>query len=510
MSDQWYYQQGGVPRGPVTATDLAALARQGAIGPGDFVWREGTAEWTTATAAGFFEDPLASPTPPPILQPAPTHLPAPAMSPSTATARLAAPAPRHNSLAWPIAIVAGGAALVMAGVIGWMANALMNSRDAAPLVASAAVPADEATPQPLPRIVESGPAPEPTRSTKAPPASSREANPALTSAAASPVPATAPATSGVAKPLGTPPAAAATSSPATSSPATSSPASTAAEGSAAQPAPAATASQPEILYQEIDIRRAPKFSILGSVTVQDLEYQMLSELKATPPDAAGSRTVEQYVLETKLLKADELSRPMFAQSLAALRGWHFTYKLIKGGEIAEWKSTPPDGRRTVKVEPPGGAGFLMTSVMDEDGWKEMAKLSFQMPDTTSGSEPWVRQMSHDFGALGSWYGETRFVRKGTSEGLLQVDYTHDMKYTPPEKGKAVADSPLVITAADFKAEVAGGSYFYNAQANRVERLQERFLVRGAIQTELLGQTVEVEVEEDQMITVRIADTNPWK
>jgi len=266
-----------------------------------------------------------------------------------------------------------------------------------------------------------------------------------------------------------------------------------------------------VLFQEIDIRRSPKFAILGSVTIQDLHYQMLSELKASLPDESGSRTVEQYVLETKLLKADDLSQAMFEQSLKALRGWWFKYKLNRGGEIVEWKAGPPDGRRAARVEPPGGTGFLMTSVMDEDGWKEMAKLSFLVPDdATSGNQPWVRQMSHDFGPLGSWYGETSFQRQGTADGLLRVNYQHNMTYKPPAKDQPAGDLPFTITAAEFRPEVAGGSFYFDAQAGRVQRVQERFLVKGAIRTELLGQALTVEVEEDQTIAVRILDENPWQ
>lgn len=491
MLDQWYFQQSGVARGPVSKAQLASLVQSGEIRPADFVWCEGMPEWMSAEALGMFA--VSEPTaPPPIVHPLETRPAAPLAPPPVS--RRSTPDRPPNSLAWPIAILAGSAALVMAGVIGWLANSLMNPRSETRTVAAAAAPDAQSQPQPLPRTVESE---QPSVAKASEAAKPVEVNPALAEAVAkqskaAPAPAAAPP-----GPLTTPVPAASTA-----------------------PAPSATASiaevptpsnaQPTVLYQEIDIRRAPKFSILGSVTIQDLQYQLLSELKATPPDADGSRSVEQYVVETKLLKADELSRPMFEQSLAALRGWHFTYKLIKGGEIAAWKSTPPDGRRTVRVEPPGGAGFLMTSVMDEDGWKEMAKLSFQMPDTTSDGKPWVRQMSHDFGALGNWYGETRFVPKGMSEGLVQIDYTHEMTYAPPDKDKAVGGLPFVIRAAEFKPEVAGGSYFFNAQANRVERLQERFLVRGAIQTEVLGQGVTVEVEEDQMITVRIMDQNPWE
>ena len=68
--------------------------------------------------------------------------------------------------------------------------------------------------------------------------------------------------------------------------------------------------------------------------------------------------------------------------------------------------------QAARVERGAEAGFMVTSVMDEDGWKEMAQLSFFVPEEqTSGSQTWVRKMTHDFGPLGSWAGETHYTPK---------------------------------------------------------------------------------------------------
>lgn len=42
---QWYYADAGEQLGPVDAVVLAELARQGRIGPGTLVWREGWSQW---------------------------------------------------------------------------------------------------------------------------------------------------------------------------------------------------------------------------------------------------------------------------------------------------------------------------------------------------------------------------------------------------------------------------------------------------------------------------------
>jgi hypothetical protein len=273
--------------------------------------------------------------------------------------------------------------------------------------------------------------------------------------------------------------------------------------------PAPATPQAQHFYQEIDIQRAPKFSILGTVTAQDLHYQILSELHVGIPNDDGSRKIEQYVHETRLLKADELSRSMFEQSLRDLRGWQFTYRMSRRGQIIDWRSGPPDGRKAARVAVKGVEGFMVTSVMDEDGWKEMAQLSFFVPEEhASGSPSWTRQMTHDFGPLGSWYGETRYAPQAIKEGLLQVDYAHDMTYAPPAKGGG--DLPFTVAGATFKPEVAGGTFRFDTQARRVQSVQERFLVKGALTAEILGQTVPLEVEEDQIITLRVLESNPWE
>lgn len=44
----WYYTIGDEEIGPIPAAELKALAQDGTIGPNTQVWKEGTAEWTTA------------------------------------------------------------------------------------------------------------------------------------------------------------------------------------------------------------------------------------------------------------------------------------------------------------------------------------------------------------------------------------------------------------------------------------------------------------------------------
>jgi hypothetical protein len=267
----------------------------------------------------------------------------------------------------------------------------------------------------------------------------------------------------------------------------------------------------QTLYQEVDVQRAPKFAIEGlALPAQELRYQLLSELHVTEPDESGNRNVEQRVIDTKAVRIDELSRPTVEPSLRSIKGMVFSYRLNRGGEVIAMTAGPLDPRKAEKIEAKGGKGFLVSSVMDEWGWKELAQLSFFVPDEqASGNQVMKRQIAHDFGPLGSWAGETSLVRKGTQKGVLRIDYTHKLTYRPPDKDRGAGDLPFTIKAANLKPEVAGGSIAFDSKLRRVVAAEDRFLVKGEIAAEVAGQGVTVQMQEEQVITLRVLDTNPW-
>ena len=258
------------------------------------------------------------------------------------------------------------------------------------------------------------------------------------------------------------------------------------------------------LYQEIDVQRASKMPILETISLS--QYQFLSQLDISLPDAEGIRTVGQTVLDTRLLKADDLSQAQLADSLKKLKGWQFSYTLSKDGEVLKMMAGPADAPVAGKVAPKGTEGFIVTSVMDEAGWKELAQISFYVPDEqASGNKRHLRQMTHDFGPLGSFTGETSFVRKGMQQGLLRIDYAHKLEYRAPAKGAAIAGSPISVSGADLRPDIAGGSIWYDQKTKRVRQAEDHFHVKGEIATNIapLG------IEEQQAMTVKLTDVNPW-
>ncbi len=262
------------------------------------------------------------------------------------------------------------------------------------------------------------------------------------------------------------------------------------------------------LYQEVVISRRPSFNVSGVAISQDLRYRLVSKLLVGTRAADGTVEVNQVIDDTRLEKSDELSRAAFEESLRALRGQEFRYTLDKQNEIIKFAG-PRDTRKAVKAGGAGGDRLLITSVMDDDGWRELAQLTFfRPPGPLQRGDRFERKHTHEWGALGSWYGRTVYTpaARPPRGGEQRIDYAHYLRYDKPKK--KAADLPFEITSAQFKIEQASGSIQWDAKLGRMTSATERFVVRGTVTTMLLGQSVEAQVEETQDFTLRVTDDAP--
>lgn len=84
MSDQWYYGQNGVQKGPVSVEVIRQLISGGHLKPDDLVWREGMANWAPASTMSELFAPTV---------PAPQPQPQPVVPPQAARVDPVPPAP---------------------------------------------------------------------------------------------------------------------------------------------------------------------------------------------------------------------------------------------------------------------------------------------------------------------------------------------------------------------------------------------------------------------------------
>ena len=486
VKQQWYYQRDGAAKGPLSREQLLQLLASGSLPADSSVIRDGMKDWGDAESLGLVPGGRS----------------------------------RRQASNWSL-LACAGAILILAGAAaGWLARGLSDSphnRRNETAVANNDVAGSEKEAQVAVPVSDShdATADDELASGEKTPAETKAVDsaqevPPFDQAAESLNPIVPPRTGQVRNGLKQSPE---TAQPESESPPPASPnLPSALVTRPEKPTPQETEVSPDkfqTLFQEVHILRQPKFSVLGTVFAQDLRYKILSELHVGQADQRGGREVEQIVLETELVKGDPLSKAMMQESLRALKGWKFSYRLNSKNEVVEFDGAVA-APKAVAAAPAGLKGITVTSVMDVDGWREMAELSFLQPDPQGlKRQCWIRQITHDFGPLGHWSGKTKYSPGGTKQGLLQINYQHDLKYQPPVKGKADG-LPLTIKKADLKVETADGIISYDTRLGRVQTAQERFQVEGALITEVLGRNSTVQLEEKQLIWLRLHDQNPWK
>ena len=264
---------------------------------------------------------------------------------------------------------------------------------------------------------------------------------------------------------------------------------------------------PALLYQRVEVFDDQSYEILTTSIADKTRYQILSKLELRPRAADGSREVSQVIEQTRLELAGELTRELYESELRKLIGQQYTFTLNSRDEVI--KFTGFGGRpASAPVTLPGMEGFASVTVIDQDGWKEIAQLSFLQPDRSiAAGQPWTRPMTHDFNELGSWQGTTTFTLQGPEGAGTRYNYVHDMTYTPPKGGPGLL--PFDVSDADFKATKAEGSFVFDPTHGHVTDVRETFEMEGSLGATMLAGTAAVKLREHQELTIQLSRQNPW-
>ncbi|MHB0956198.1 MAG: hypothetical protein ACYC0X_07455 [Pirellulaceae bacterium] len=270
---------------------------------------------------------------------------------------------------------------------------------------------------------------------------------------------------------------------------------------------ASTADAMSVRYQLIDMHRRPSFGLTGISMTQDIRYQILSRLELSPQAPDGSQKVTQVVERSHLDRADEMSRATYETALRDLIGQRYVFTLNAHGEIIEFTGFTKT-TTAAPISRPGEEGFMVVTVIDQDGWKELAQLTFLQPDRTiAAGQPWKRPMAHDWSPLGSWHGTTTYTQRGPEGTAMRYDYRHEMSFVPSEAMSGVL--PFDITGAKFQALKAEGWFVFDSQRRHTTSVHEQYHVEGTVGAGLLAGATELQLQEIQETTIQISDQNPW-
>ncbi len=265
----------------------------------------------------------------------------------------------------------------------------------------------------------------------------------------------------------------------------------------------------ETIQQDVVVTRRSGFRLLGLEVSQGVQYALSSQVVVTAVNPDGSLVAGQTVTAARLLDADPDVRAEFAAALEKVPGTKFELTVGPAGDVTAITGV----KDPIRVKP-GKLGDFQSlrvgSVLDADGWKELAGLMFFQPgEPLRAGAKWEKPFAHDWGELGSWRGKTNFADRGrlwARSPLEQIVYTHAIEYGPPADGGG-RELPFRIRKADLKA-AAGGAFHYDTARDRNTAAEENFYVRGSLTVVVAGPDVMIELEERQ--NFKLTFTEPAK
>ncbi len=254
--------------------------------------------------------------------------------------------------------------------------------------------------------------------------------------------------------------------------------------------------------------RRSAYRILGADLGQDVQYAFVSRFTVDKVDGDGSLVVKQKLVEARFREGDPAMQALLNDSLKKAQGADFEIALDGKGRVTRFRGPKEPVQIFAGNNPLKGQTFLLWSFLDDDAWKELAQITFFRPDEPlrTGAK-WSRKLTHSWGPLGSWGGQTTYVGAGKQTGMERINYTHEMTYQPPRGG---GNLPFKVTKAEFKPLAAGGAMLFDAGKGRVTEAEETFRVRGTVVVAVGDTEAAVDMDETQVFRLRITAATPAK
>ena len=260
------------------------------------------------------------------------------------------------------------------------------------------------------------------------------------------------------------------------------------------------------VFQLVTVSKKPTFKVQGLPFESKIRYKLLSRLTMRVSPFDNSLTIKQKVETTKLEEADELSEALLAKMLKDLTGKTITIRIDSQGDVTRIEGVP---------EPQAAAignnldvrGVVLSSLIDRDGWKELAKATlFTPPEPLTKDAAWEEPVSHGWGPLGGWQGRSAYKSAEESEGLQTFSYVLHLRYQPPDR----QDHTLPFKIADpmFRTKKAQGTLKFDLHKGRLSSMEETFHVAGQMTIQIAGQNLPLVLEEEQQFQLELFDKKP--
>lgn len=262
----------------------------------------------------------------------------------------------------------------------------------------------------------------------------------------------------------------------------------------------------DVFFQDLTVTQMPMFQIEGLPVNLALQYRIISRFTIVEAREEGGYTVEQKVEKAQLIKADDLSQSTVAEGIRNMVGMTLSIQLSPEMEVLTLDGAEQAGKGKA-IPLADGKGLQMVSLLDRDGWKELAQATFFQKDLLKGKNArWTKPLTHQWGSLGSWVGQVQYNDLGSQGNLRKIAYVYQLVYKVPPAGARIG--LLAVKEAQFHPPEGTGQVLFDPNRGRVAAAEEKFRVRGVVQATLLGQATRIEIEENQLFQIRISDRMP--
>ncbi len=261
--------------------------------------------------------------------------------------------------------------------------------------------------------------------------------------------------------------------------------------------------------QEVVVTRLSAYRILGADVGQNVQYIFVSRLTIAKAERDGSMIVKQKIQEARFSKGDPAMQALLNDALKKTKGVDFEFTLDSKGRVTRFQGPKEPRKLFAGNNPLAGQTFLLWSFLDDDAWKELAEITFFQPDKPlERGVKWSRKLTHSWGPLGTWAGQTAYVAAGKQKGMERINYMHEMTYQPPRA--AGRELGFKVSKADFRPLAAGGAILVDPEQGTVSVAEETFRVRGALLVTFGDTDAAVEMDETQHFRLRILPATPGR
>ncbi len=231
-------------------------------------------------------------------------------------------------------------------------------------------------------------------------------------------------------------------------------------------------------------------SAMGTTVVLEETIESIS-VKANAPMGGGA-SVDKIMQEMKGAKF-KVTLDTAKLDVTKFEGYDELIKKISGGDQMVEK--------------------FIRAVMTEETLKESAEEIFAFLPPKPEDKTWERSPKVPLGPLGTLEGKYKYTNAGTekvnNKDAVKITVEASLAWKAPAPA-AAAGLPFQVKKGQLDAKDAKGTILFDAEAGKLVKSDMKMQLNGKLTLAVGGADVELDMQQDQTVTMQYHDKNPVK